>query len=112
MSSSYPDSAIFLNDTPEQARRKIMRAFTGGRDTAEEQRKHGANPDICKVCEILKYHYPDTKKVMDIIQSEKSGETLCGEIKEFTADFVADFLKKHQAKKKKYIDIANKMVFG
>ena len=40
-------SAIFMSDTPNQIKNKINKhAFSGGRDTAEEQRKFGGNPDI------------------------------------------------------------------
>lgn len=112
MSSSIPDSAVFLKDDPDEARKKIMKAFTGGRDTAEEQRKHGAKVDVCKVCEMLRYHYPETKKVIQEIEGQRTGKKLCGELKEFTANFVADFLEKHQKKKEKYTDLARKMVYG
>ncbi len=66
MSSSKPETAIFLTEHPEEAQKKIFRAFTGGGGTVEEQRKLGGKPEICKVYEIFKYHHPDTKFVKEI----------------------------------------------
>jgi tryptophanyl-tRNA synthetase len=112
MSSSVPETAIFLTDPPEIARKKIMTAFTGGRDTAEEQHRLGANPEVCKVCNFLKFHFQDDKKVSEIWESERKGKTLCGEVKLFTADFVEKWLKQHQAKFKKFKPVAEKMIYG
>ncbi len=49
MSSSNADSnnLIYLSDSPAEVKNKINRyAFSGGKDTLEEHRKHGGNPDI------------------------------------------------------------------
>ena len=53
MSASAPQSSIYTTDTPKVARKKIMNAFTGGRETVEEQRKKGGRPDICSVYQYL-----------------------------------------------------------
>ncbi|MFH0714905.1 MAG: tryptophan--tRNA ligase [Candidatus Diapherotrites archaeon] len=112
MSSSDPDTAIFLDDSPSVARKKIERAFSGGRPTAEEQRRLGGNPDICKVCEMLRFHYPDTKKFNKIIEDYRAGKILDKENKQFAADFVCDFLEEHQSKLDQTKKTAKKMVFG
>ena len=52
MSASNPNSAIYTIDDEKTIRRKIANAYTGGRPTAEEQRRLGGNPDVCPV-----YHY-------------------------------------------------------
>src|SRR4030042_273638 len=49
MSASDEASAIYTTDSHELARKKVLRAFTGGAATIEEQRKKGGNPDICTV---------------------------------------------------------------
>lgn len=55
MSSSDPTSAIFLSNTDKQIHHKIMRyAFSGGCDTAEEQRKLGADTSIDVSCRYLR----------------------------------------------------------
>jgi tryptophanyl-tRNA synthetase len=47
MSASKAETAVYLNDTPEQIRKKINRhAFSGGRETAELHRQLGGNPDV------------------------------------------------------------------
>lgn len=112
MSSSVKDSAIFLDDPPEVAKRKIMRAFTGGQPTIKEQREKGANVEICKVCELLRYHFPDDKTVNKILEEERTGKRLCGETKEFAADFICSFLEKHQSKVRKKLSVAERIVFG
>ncbi len=112
MSSSQPETAIFLSDSPEKAKRKVLRAFTGGRGTVEEQRKLGGNPDICKVYEIYKYHDPDTQFVKDIYARCKTGKLICGECKKICAEIIEKFLKKHRKKFERNISKAEKMVFG
>lgn len=111
MSSSEPDTAIFLSDAPKEARRKIMRAFTGGQPTIKEQREKGGNPDICKVCEMLRFHYPNTKKLDQIFEDYRAGKLLDSENKEFTAQFVEEFLEKHQAKVQEKLSLAKEIVF-
>ncbi|MFH1473329.1 MAG: tryptophan--tRNA ligase [Candidatus Aenigmatarchaeota archaeon] len=112
MSSSVPDTAIFLRDKPEVAKKKILNSFTGGKDTVEEQKKTGGNPDICKVYNIFKFHHPDDKQVEDIYKNCKSGSLMCGNCKKICIKFVEEFLKEHQKKYKKFEPVARKMVFG
>jgi len=105
MSASMPETAIFTTDTPELAERKIMNAFTGGRATIEEQRRLGANPDICSV-----YHYEyflfmdDDKDIEELRRNCLSGNILCGECKEILAKRVKPFLKDFQAKRERAKD--------
>ena len=56
MSSSKPESAIFLTDTAEEAKKKLMNAKTGGAATLEEQKKCGGKPDECMIYELCLYH--------------------------------------------------------
>jgi len=112
MSSSEPDTAIFLSDSPKEARRKIMKAFTGGQPTVKEHREKGGNPDICKVCEMLRFHYPDTKKLEKIFEDYRAGKILDGENKEFTAQFVEEFLERHQQKVQEKLPLAKEIVLG
>lgn len=112
MSSSKPETAIFLDDSEKDVKKKIQNAFTGGRETIEKQRKLGGRPEICKVCEILRFHYPDTKEVERIMNECRQGKRLCGETKQFTIDFLTKFLKEHQHKVKKNRKKAEKIVYG
>ena len=107
MSSSEPETCIFTTDTEEDVKRKILNAFTGGRETAELQRKHGGNPDICSV---YSYYYflfePDDKKLKELYEDCRSGRLLCGDCKLRLVEKIDKFLKQHQRKR----EIARKKI--
>lgn len=105
MSASDEMSVIYTTDTPKMAKRKVMAAFTGGRATVEEQRRLGANPDICSVFKWYKFIFvPDDAKLAEIERTCKSGELLCGPCKQFLAPLMVDFLEKHQAAREEVKD--------
>lgn len=112
MSASEPDTAIFLADSPSQVKKKINRAFTGGRDTVEEQREKGGDPTICKVYEHLKFHHPDDSFLTKTFDDCRSGKMLCGECKQNSIKFTNDFLEQHQKKYEKALPFAKKIVYG
>ncbi|MHA2602688.1 MAG: tryptophan--tRNA ligase [Candidatus Thorarchaeota archaeon SMTZ1-83] len=98
MSASDPMSTIFTTDTLKMAKKKVMNAFTGGRATVEEQRRLGANPDICSVFKYYEFMFmPDDKELEDIERQCRGGEILCGECKQILAPRMVEFLEKHQA---------------
>lgn len=108
MSASQPNTAIFTTDEPKTAKKKVMRAFTGGAVTIEEQKKNGGNPDVCSV-----YHYyaflfeEDDEALAERKKACKNGTLMCGECKKQLAERVAKFLEKHQKKReqaKKQLD--------
>lgn len=101
MSSSKEDTAIYTTDTPKEVERKIKRyAFSGGKDTLEEHRRHGGNPDIDVSFQYLRYMFePDDKKLRDIYNAYKSGAMTSGELKEITIKKINEFLKEHQKKR-------------
>ena len=102
MSSSVPKSHIAVTDEPDDARDKVMSATTGGRETAEEQRRLGGEPDECPVYEL--YAYAD-EEVCDDEHAERvyeecaNGERLCGGCKSEAADMTAEYLEEHQEKR-------------
>jgi tryptophanyl-tRNA synthetase len=105
MSSSKPDSAIFLTDTPEDARKKIMNSKTGGAVTLAEQKKYGGKPDECVVYELFLYHLiEDDKELQEIFNSCKNGEKMCGQCKKYAADLMGKLLKDIQEKRKTAAD--------
>ena len=112
MSASEPDTAIFLKDSPVEVKHKINRAYTGGRETLEEQKEKGGNPEICKIYEMFKFHHPSDEFLNQTYGACKSGKLLCGECKKNCIEFVNTFLKKHQTKVKDAIPIAKKIVYG
>jgi tryptophanyl-tRNA synthetase len=100
MSASQPDTAIFTTDKPKIATRKVMKAFTGGRDTVEEQREKGGQPAICNV---YAYYYflfeEDDQALIDRELACKKGKILCGECKTELANRVETFLVNFQKKR-------------
>jgi tryptophanyl-tRNA synthetase len=108
MSASDPDSAIFTIDSPKDIERKVMKAFTGGRDTIEEQKRLGANPDICSVYQYFYYLFePDDKELKERQEMCRKGKIMCGECKKELAKRIKKFLAEHQKKReqaKKTID--------
>lgn len=99
MSSSKPESYISLLDKPEDGAKKVMRAFTGGRATAEEQRRLGGEPERCVVFELYSYHLIEKDEELKQIESDcRGGKLLCGKCKKMAAELVRSFLKEHQEK--------------
>jgi tryptophanyl-tRNA synthetase len=106
MSSSMPETCIFTVDPPEVAEKKIMNAFTGGRATVEEQRRLGAEPLICTVCDYERLMFePDDDKLIELENFCRTGQILCGECKQILAERVKKFLIEHQRKREKAKDI-------
>jgi len=112
MSASSPDTTLFLEDSKKEIKRKIKKAFSGGRESTELHREKGGIPEKDKAYEILLYHHPDDEFVKDIYNKYKSGEMLSGELKEKCLDFLYNLLEEHQEKVKKYEKLAKEIVFG
>lgn len=112
MSSSNPETAIFLNDSLKDVKKKISNTFTGGKPTAEEQRKLGGNISICKKFEVDKFHLKNSKELGKICENCVGGKWLCGECKQYTIQYVSDFLEEHQRKTADAKKTAEKIVYG
>jgi len=111
MSSSDPRSSIFLTDSPEEVRKKVMRyAFSGGRDTVEEQRKLGADLERDVSYQWLRFFEEDDRKLKKIGDDYSSGGMLTGEIKGLLADNLNAFLKGHQKAREKAKGRAEKLM--
>jgi tryptophanyl-tRNA synthetase len=103
MSSSSGDNAtIFTIDDPKTVKNKINKyAFSGGKDTVEEHRKHGGNPDIDVAYQWLTFFEYDDEKLKQIYHDYKSGKLLSGEIKKILIDKINEFLAHHQQEREK-----------
>lgn len=105
MSSSRPESYIALDEDPLTATQKLMKAFTGGRATAEEQRKLGGEPEKCVIYEFYAYHLiPNDAELSRIYHECRTGKVLCGECKLRACDLLTKFLLEHRAKYEKAVD--------
>ncbi|MCS7120825.1 MAG: tryptophan--tRNA ligase [Nitrososphaerota archaeon] len=113
MSASMPETCIFATDTPEAAQHKLWNAFTGGKPTVEEQRKHGGDPFICPIYYYDYYLFEeDDKKLEETCLRCRNGDLLCGEHKMALAEKVKKFLKEHQKKREKAKDELNEFLFN
>lgn len=100
MSSSKPETSVFLTDDEATVRKRIGNAKTGGRPTAEEQRNLGGEWDKCVIAELYVYHL--TKDAADLKEKYDActgGTRLCGPCKGLAADRAVTFLKGHQEKR-------------
>jgi tryptophanyl-tRNA synthetase len=100
MSSSKPETSIYLTENPKAAEKKLMASVTGGRATAEEQRRIGAEPDKCPVYELYLYHLAKDDAHLQVVFDEcRTGARLCGGCKKEAAGLMLDFLKQHKEKR-------------
>ncbi len=110
MSKSEPEGMISLSEDPEVAKKKVMKAFTGGRPTVAEQKKEGGNPRICPVYDLLLYLEPDDSVVRKRFEDCTAGRIMCGECKRDVAERIARFLESHQEKREKVLPAAREIV--
>ena len=97
MSKRSTDNLLTLDDTTKDASRKIMTAFTGGRDTVEEQRRLGGRPEICPVYDLYRFHFARDDKHVNLVYHEcTKGIRLCGECKQEAVGLVKSFLEEHR----------------
>lgn len=102
MSASEPETSIYTIDTPNDVRRKIWNAFTGGKATIAEQRKSGGDPNICTVFQYFAYLFEDDdRKLTERERKCETGEILCGECKNELTERVNTFLTGHRRKREK-----------
>ncbi len=106
MSSSRPDSTIFLTDPLNEAKRKLMKALTGGRATAEEQRRLGGVPESCTVYDMHMYHLMGDEELAKIYRDCRSGAMLCGECKLLAWSKMKDLLERHQQRLEEAREVA------
>lgn len=100
MSKRNPDSSISLQDTPSEASRKIMAAFTGGRPTIEEQRRIGAEADKCPVYDQYLFHFATEDEYAKRVYAEcYGGIRMCGDCKAELTALVKRYLEEHSKRR-------------
>ncbi len=105
MSASLPETSIFTVDQPDVVKKKIWNAFTGGKGTAAEQRKEGADPAVCSIFQYYVFLFEeDSSKLTERERKCRGGEMLCGECKKDIAEKLSIFLEQHQKRREKAKD--------
>jgi tryptophanyl-tRNA synthetase len=96
MSSSVPDSTIFLTDTPAQAAKKIRRAYSGGLSSGEMHRKLGGVPEICSVFSLITFNFLTNDEWDQCLLDYRAGKMMTGELKKLAIEHVSEFLERHR----------------
>jgi len=114
MSASIDSSAIFMNDTANQIKKKINKyAFSGGQVTAEEQRKYGGNPDVDVPFQYLTFFLESDEELEEIRKNYVVGELMTGELKAKCIAVLQEFVVGFQERRKKVTDeIVNEFMDG
>jgi tryptophanyl-tRNA synthetase len=93
MSSSKPETTIFMDDEIEQMSKKVMRAHSGGQPTVEEHRMLGGDCSKDVAFQYLQYFFERDDSVLDDIRKDyESGRLLAGEIKQICIDGATEWL--------------------
>lgn len=102
MSSTESIKSILSTDSPSEVKNKINKyAFSGGRDTIEEHRKLGGNPEVDVSFQYLRYFFEEDDKILEQIEKDyKSGKLSTGELKKYTIEKISKFLEEHQKRRK------------
>lgn len=112
MSSSKPETALFLSDEPKVVKKKLMSAKTGGGVTIEEHREKGGKPKQCAVYELHAYHLLEDKELSEVYEGCKTGEWLCGNCKKLAVEKLNEFLKGFRERKAQAHDVMGQYVRG
>jgi len=111
MSKRDPSSTLSLSDSPEVAKKKLMSAFTGGRATAEEQKKLGGEIEKDVLYELARFHFIDDDALLDEMKQDMvTGRLLTGEYKQKWIPRMLGWLAEHQKKKKEMLPRARKIL--
>ncbi|MEM3670410.1 MAG: tryptophan--tRNA ligase [Thermoprotei archaeon] len=104
MSSSEPETAVYLRDDPATVRKKILKyAFSGGQATTELHKRLGGNPDVDVSFLWLYYFFEDDdSKINKIEEDYRAGRLLTGELKQILIDKLNGFLEAHSERREKY----------
>ena len=96
MSSSQPETTMFLNDSMKDIEKKIKSSFSGGQATVEEHRTKGGNPDVDVAYQYLRYFFEEDDNELERIRNEYvSGDLLTGEIKSICIEKATAWMKNH-----------------
>uniref|UniRef100_A0A6A7G7U0 Tryptophan--tRNA ligase, cytoplasmic n=1 Tax=Hirondellea gigas TaxID=1518452 RepID=A0A6A7G7U0_9CRUS len=96
MSSSIPNSAIFLDDTPKKIKAKINGSKSGGGETRELHRQHGATIENDVAYEYLTFFMEDDDELKRIHDEYKAGRLESGEVKKILIDILTPIVQNIQ----------------
>jgi tryptophanyl-tRNA synthetase len=93
MSSTRPETTIFLTEDVATMEKKVKSSFSGGQPSLEEHRRLGGNPDVDVAFQYLKYFFEDDDSALAEVESSyRSGEILTGQMKQLCIDKASTYL--------------------
>ncbi|CAF9918465.1 MAG: hypothetical protein ALECFALPRED_000684 [Alectoria fallacina] len=101
MSASDIESSIYLNDTDNQIKKKVGKAFSGGQDTRELQEQIGGRTAVDVPFQYLKFFLESDEELESIRERYEKGLMQSGEMKAATTKelqtYVAAFRERRKA---------------
>ena len=105
MSSSQPETTIFMDESIEDMERKVQRSFSGGQPTTEEHRRLGGDCSKDVAFQYLQFFFESDDGTLGEIRSEyESGRMLAGEIKQVCIDSAAEWLTELAERREMWAD--------
>ena len=93
MSSSQPETTIFLTEDVQTMEKKVKSSFSGGQPTLEEHRRLGGDPDVDVAFQYLRYFFEDDDNALAEVETGyRSGEILTGQMKQICIDKASEYL--------------------
>ena len=93
MSASNKESAVYLDETPNQIKNKVNKhAFSGGQDTEEQHRKVGGRTEHDVAYQYLRFFMEDDDELEKVRKRYESGELLTGELKAICIKYLQDYV--------------------
>ena len=93
MSSSKPETTIFMDDGIEEMSKKVKRALSGGQPTVEEHRRLGGDTSKDVAYQYLQFFFENDDKILeDVRRDYQSGRLLAGDIKQICIDSASEWL--------------------
>jgi tryptophanyl-tRNA synthetase len=90
-------STLFLNMSRDQVKKTIKRyALSGGKDNLVDHQKYGGDIRIDICYQYLTFFLEDDLKLNEIAEAYTSGRLSSGELKEYTAEIIANEIASHQ----------------
>ncbi|DAC36371.1 MAG TPA: tryptophan--tRNA ligase [Candidatus Thalassarchaeaceae archaeon] len=104
MSSSKPETTIFMDDSSDQVAKKIRKAVSGGQPTVEEHRRHGGDCSRDVAFQYLQFFFEeDDNSLSEIRSNYESGSMLAGEIKQICIDSATEWLANLKEKRDQWV---------
>lgn len=105
MSSSKPETTIFMNDTFDSMSKKVKRAVSGGKSTIEEHRRLGGDCGKDVPFQYLEFFFEQNDSaIIEIKREYESGRMLAGDMKQLCIEKAADWLSEISEKREIWRD--------